>query len=323
MLGKEINQQKKIEKDELKKVRVPSLKENIISRRNDMETIQSIRIICSHCEAVLNTEEKVGIIDKLERGVNCKVMCKSCVKDFNKRYFEKNSEKLKAKRTLLRDMVRQDKANYQCDCESGCNVRKTLIYHRKRKAIVNIATITLNDYIENCKIVCAKKVSYHVIEPVKSKEIKADDFGMFIDKIANLDCNHLFAKLNFFQNLTSDWLIEYSDKGITNFGIYLLENTDSIYKNNLELLLVANSNQVIYSTNSFGSIYKNGEPSIDNKQFEIKYCLDKFFTEVNYDNLLSYVKTCLIPAQFKGDDGEDYRLDRMELLTIDTYDKLK
>jgi hypothetical protein len=326
MLGKELREQKKKEKDELKKVHKPTLQESVVARRNENYPIEAIRIICSHCEAVLNTEEKESIIYKLERGVSCKVICKKCVQKFNKKYFEKNAEKLKAQRESLRDVVAQDKLNHVCGCEVRCSVRGKVIFHRKRNREVSIATVTLKDYNENCQIVCSKKISIEILGDAKKEPVRfipSNQFDKLIDKITSIDYKVLFESLEDFFFETNDWMFANSDQGVKSFSIHFFENTDSIYRNNIEILLVTDNKKVIYSSLSFGDIYQDATPDIDNKQFEIRYCLDKFITDVNYDNLLKHYKTYKTPEHFLGDNGEDVRLELMQPLTIDTYEKLR
>ena len=323
MLGKEIRQQKKKDRDEFKKEPVPTLRDSVMSRRGDNYPIEAIRIICSHCEAVLNTEEKESIIYKLERGVSCKVICKKCVQKFNKKYFEKNADKLKAQREDLRDLVNQDKLNHTCECEVRCPARGKVIFHKKRNREVSIATITLKDYKENCKIVCSKRLVYSIVDDVKKPIVNSDKFDKLIEKVNSLDYTTLFSNLDDFLFETNDWMIEHSNQGFKSFGVYIFENTKSNYKNNLEILLVADNRKVVYSTSNFGLIYQDTNPVIDSKQFEIKYCLDKFLSEVTYDNLIKHVKTYKVPECFLGEQGEDLRLAVMQPLTLDTYEKLK
>ena len=319
MLGKEIRQQKRMEKELLKKEPVPTLRDSVLSRRGDNYPIEAIRIICSHCEAVLNTEEKESIISKLERGISCKVICKKCVQKFNKKYFEKNAEKLKAQREDLRDTVNQDKLNHACECEVRCGVREKLIYHNKRGSIVSIATITLKDYKENCQIVCKKNVTYQIIGDVKKEPINSDKL---IDRISALDHKILFSNANDLILDFKDWVFANSIQGFKNFEIFIFQDTESNYKNNIEILLVGDNRKVVYSTSTFGFAYKDTNIVIDSQQFEIKYCLDKFLSEVTYDNLIKHVKTYKAPEYFFL-EGEDIRLTAMKPLTLNTYKNLK
>jgi hypothetical protein len=152
-----------------------------------------------------------------------------------------------------------------------------------------------------------------------------------IDFVSKLDYQKMHAAINNFLFDARNVIIENNINNVWDFEVFVFENFKTQLLPRIELLLVANVSdfekgietpKVVYSTNSFGYIYKTNDYKVDSK-FGLKFSMIKFLTEVNKENIIEYYKTCLIPAQFKGDDGEDYRLDRMELLTIDTYDKLK
>ena len=152
-----------------------------------------------------------------------------------------------------------------------------------------------------------------------------------LDFVSKLDYNKMHIAINNFIFDTKNFILENKLKNVWEFEVFVFENFQLQLFPRIELLLVATISdfekgtqtpKVIYSTDSFGYIYKTNDYKVDTK-FGLKFAMIKFLTEINIGNLMDYFQKSSIPDQFKGDDGEDYRIDRMELLTIDTYETLK
>lgn len=286
--------------------------------------INLLRILCTRCDAVMNNIEKLRIISKLERGVNHKVHCSKCIKEINDKYLEKNKDGLIIKRKFLRDLVNEDKKKYGCSCQGSCKGLKKVIYHRKRNREVQVGAITMKDYKENCEILCLVELPQKIAGLLNKAPLKQFDYIKFIK---DLDYKVLFDKILDFQLDIRDWLFENDIELIQNFELYTFQNTQSKFSNNIELLLVANKKntlekKVVYSSSSFGEKNKD-EVLINNVQFELRYCINKFLDEIKYENLLAHYKTYKVPECFLGENGKDIRLEVMQPLTLNTYENLK
>jgi hypothetical protein len=130
----------------------------------DKKKVALLRMICTSCQVLLSENEKLLIMEKIERGKNVKMMCDSCISKANKKYNDKHADRLKSERDELRVVVAKDKQSYVCKDCTFCKNSDKLIYHNKREREVSIGTITLKDYIANCKILCKNKLETKEIE---------------------------------------------------------------------------------------------------------------------------------------------------------------
>jgi hypothetical protein len=126
-------------------------------------------------------------------------------------------------------------------------------------------------------------------------------------------------------------LIEKKGHNILDLEVYTFDNFKTQLLPRIELLLVANfmDNEkgieypkIIYSTNSFGflykvNVYKGGD------QFGLKFCMVRFLIELTKETFYQHIENNETPAHFLGDNGEDVRLELMQPLTLDTYEKLR
>lgn len=152
-----------------------------------------------------------------------------------------------------------------------------------------------------------------------------------VDFVYELDYKKLHAGINDLLFDSRDILMDNKISEVLDFQVYTFENFKTQLKPRIEILLVANImefetgkeiQKIIYSSNSFGFVYKTNDYKVDSR-FGIRFCMIKFLIEVTRENLLDYLKHYSIPSQFKGDDGEDIRLHRIEELTLNTYENLK
>ena len=140
------------EKKEFRKER------KFVFTEEDKKKVSILRMICTCCQVLLSENEKLLIVEKMERGKNVKIMCDSCISKANKKYNDKHADRLKSERDELRVVVAKDKQSYTCDNCTFCRPIDKLIYHHKRRREVSIGTISLKDYNANCKIVCKNKL---------------------------------------------------------------------------------------------------------------------------------------------------------------------
>jgi hypothetical protein len=152
-----------------------------------------------------------------------------------------------------------------------------------------------------------------------------------IDLICELDYKKLHAAVNDLLFESKRIIIDNPGHEIHRFEVYTFENFKTQLLPRIEVVLVAvildsitleDKSKIIYSSNSFGYIYKTNDYQVD-KKFGLKFAMLKFLLDVTKYNLFNYFVNCEIPKHFIGDDGEDIRLQRTEELTVDTYNTLK